>query len=85
MLVVTHPLKTYLDKHEITEAAFADRVGRLLCGPAPKASYISQIIIGYRRPGGALAIAIADATERHVTVDDLLRFAPAPKRKKRAA
>lgn len=82
---MTHPLKTYLDKHEITESAFAESVTRQ--GAETTASYISQIIIGYRKPGGALAIAIADATNRHVTTDDLLRFEPAlkAKRRKRAA
>lgn len=80
---MTHPLKNYLKKHAITEAEFADKVK--LVGIEVEASYISQIIIGYRRPGGALAVAIADATNKHVSVDDLLRFAPAVKRKKRAA
>jgi DNA-binding transcriptional regulator YdaS (Cro superfamily) len=85
---VTHPLKVYLSKHEITEHAFAETVKTH--GVTVSASYISQIIIGYRRPKGALAVAIADATNKSVTTDDLLRFerptAPKkPKRRKRAA
>ncbi len=79
---MTHPLKTYLDKHKITETAFAESVTRL--SVETTASYVSQIIIGYRKPGGALAIAIADATNKHVSVDDLLRF-ETPKKKRRAA
>jgi transcriptional regulator with XRE-family HTH domain len=80
---VTHPLRTYLVKHALTEAAFAEKVGAQ--GSETTASYISQIIIGYRKPGGALAVAISDATNGHVSVDDLLRFEKAPKRRKRAA
>ena len=81
---MTHPLKTYLQKHSITEAEFATKV--TLASIEVEASYISQIIIGYRKPGGALAVAIADATNKHVSVDDLLRFAPEKRRKtKRAA
>lgn len=79
---MTHPLRTYLHNHKITEQAFADSVTRL--GVDTTASYISQIIIGYRKPGGALALAIADATNKHVSVEDLLRFEKAPKRRKRA-
>lgn len=79
---MTHPLKTYLEKHSITESAFAESVTRL--GVDTTASYISQIIIGYRKPGGALAVAIADATNKHVSVDDLLRFEVEPKLRKRA-
>jgi len=45
---VTHPLKSYLERHSITESEFADRVGQQ--GVETTASYISQVIIhGDRR------------------------------------
>jgi hypothetical protein len=72
---VPHPLKTFMRAHGITATQFAAHVSTH--GEETTASYISQIVIGYRKPGGSLAVAIADATGGHVTVDDLLRF---PKR-----
>ena len=80
---MTHPLRAYLTKHEITEAAFSERLSRRGVSASP--SYISQIIIGYRRPGGQLAISISDATAGAVTVEDMLRYAPEPKRRSRKA
>lgn len=80
---MTHPLKTYLSKHQITEHAFAETVAA--SGVDVTASYISQIVIGYRKPGSALAVAIADATNKAVTVDDLMRFEKPTKRRKRLA
>lgn len=80
---MTHPLRAYLDKHEITESEFADKVTQL--GVTMTTSYVSQIVIGYRKPGSALAVAIADATNKAVTVDDLLRYERAPRRRRNRA
>lgn len=70
---VKHPLKTYLQEVGLTAEQFAAKV-RACGSPTLTASYLSQIIIGYRHPSRALAISISHASEGAVSVGDLMEF-----------
>jgi transcriptional regulator with XRE-family HTH domain len=84
---MAHPLRVYLTKHGLTVPALAEIMARH--GYETSCNYISQILGGHRRPGGALACALSDATNKHVSVEDMLRYEreakTSPKRRKRAA
>ena len=65
------PAKEWLNKRGLSVKWLAERLTRE--GVTVKAAYLSQIIIGYRAPGRAIATAIARICDG-VSVDALYRF-----------
>lgn len=56
------PLEHYLDRHGITQAKFAERVGA-------SRSFINEIVRGRKLPGRDLALRISEATDGEVAID----------------
>jgi DNA-binding transcriptional regulator YdaS (Cro superfamily) len=72
-----HPLKAWLKDNSETARALATRMKRQGCKTI-SASYLSQIITGYRRPGPDIALAIVNATRGGVSLEELYLAAPVP-------
>ncbi len=64
-----HPIKAYCERHELTQADFAERVGL-------SAAYVSQVIRGVERMGREAAEKIVAATDGELTFDALFGWRP---------
>lgn len=78
MQQAVYPVLRYLDLHPTdTQAAIAKRAG---CSPQK----LNDLIAGrWRRPSPELAMSLSKAMSGEVSVDELLFFRPAPRKKRR--
>ncbi len=64
-----HPIKVYCERHGITQAEFAQRVGL-------SAAYVSQVSRGIEHMGREAAQKIVAATDGELTFDALFGWRP---------
>lgn len=64
-----HPIKVYCERHGLTQAEFAERIGL-------SAAYVSQVIRGVERMGREAAEKIVAATGGELTFDALFGWRP---------
>lgn len=68
-----HPLKRYLEAHDLSRESFARLVGT-------RPGYLAQLIGRHRFPSRALAEDISRATKGEVSAEDLLPRRPRVRR-----